>query len=220
MYVEMKHRESADYGIPTRDVRLPATVRQGELAATVADLSNDATVTSILVQYPLPGHLDYFATLAQIDPNKDVDGLHPINLGLLTAGEKTGIIPCTPRGIVTLLERADVVFEQANIVVVGRGLTVGRPLSILLGTSTFGYNATVTVCHSRSADLARYCRSADIVVAAAGSPGLITSDMVHPDLVVVSAGVSFVDGRPRPTSRSTPERRSQHSRPRPAQSAR
>lgn len=198
MYVEMKHTESANYGLPTRDVRLSASIGQSELNKTIADLSNDATVTSVLVQYPLPSGLDYFDALRHLDPDKDVDGLHPINLGLLAAGETSGIIPCTPHGIVTLLEKSDVAFENANVVVVGRGLTVGRPLSILLGTSAFGYDATVTLCHSRTADLARHVRQADVVIAAAGYPGLITSDMVHEEQVVVTAGVSFVEGKAKP----------------------
>jgi methylenetetrahydrofolate dehydrogenase (NADP+)/methenyltetrahydrofolate cyclohydrolase len=198
MYVEMKHTESASYGLPTRELRLSASISQSELNEAIAELSNDVTVTSVLVQYPLPGNLDYFDALRHLDPDKDVDGLHPINLGLLAAGETSGIIPCTPRGIVTLLEKSDVAFENANVVVVGRGLTVGRPLSILLGTSSFGYNATVTLCHSRTVDLARHVRQADVVIAAAGYPGLITSDMVHQDQVVVTAGVSFVEGKAKP----------------------
>lgn len=198
MYVEMKHTESAAYGLPTRDLRLPASISQHELNTTISDLSADPTVTSVLMQYPLPADLDYFEALLHLDPDKDVDGLHPINLGLLAAGETNGIIPCTPHGIVTLLEKSDVSFAQANVVVVGRGLTVGRPLSILLGTSAFGYNATVTLCHSRTPDLARHVRQADVVIAAAGSPGLITADMVNPDQVVVTAGVSFVEGKAKP----------------------
>jgi len=198
MYVEMKHTESASYGLPTRDLRLSASISQSELNETIADLSSDTTVTSVLVQYPLPAGLDYFDALRHLDPDKDVDGLHPINLGLLAAGETSGIIPCTPHGIVTLLEKSDVAFENANVVVVGRGLTVGRPLSILLGTAAFGYNATVTLCHSRTTDLARHVRQADLVIAAAGYPGLITADMVHPEQIVVTAGVSFVDGKAKP----------------------
>lgn len=198
MYVEMKHTESATYGLPTRDVRLPATTSQDELNRTISDLSADPSVTSVLMQYPLPAGLDYFEALRNLNPDKDVDGLHPINLGLLAAGETSGIIPCTPHGIVTLLEKSGVSFEQANVVVVGRGLTVGRPLSILLGTSSFGYNATVTLCHSRTPDLGRHVQNADVVIAAAGSPGLITTDMVKEDQVVVTAGVSFVDGKAKP----------------------
>lgn len=198
MYVQMKHTESAKYGLPSRDVRLPSSISQAELNNTIADLSSDATVTSVLLQYPLPGGLDYFDALRSLDPDKDVDGLHPINLGLLAAGETSGIVPCTPHGIVTLLEKSNIEFENANVVVVGRGLTVGRPLSILLGSSAFGYNATVTLCHSRTVNLARHVRKADVVIAAAGSPGLITADMVHQDQVVVTAGVSFVDGKAKP----------------------
>ncbi|MCL4118756.1 UNVERIFIED_CONTAM: hypothetical protein GTU68_044714 [Idotea baltica] len=198
MYVQMKHTESASYGLPTRDLRLPASTSQTELNKIISDLSADPEVTSVLVQYPLPGNLDYFEALRNLNPNKDVDGLHPINLGLLTAGETNGIIPCTPHGIITLLAKSGISFEQANVVVVGRGLTVGRPLSILLGTSAFGYNATVTLCHSRTPDLARHVRQADVVIAAAGSPGLITADMVTPDQVVVTAGVAFVDGKAKP----------------------
>ncbi len=198
MYVQMKHTESANYGLPSRDVRLPASTSQADLNKTIANLSNDATVTSVLVQYPLPAGLDYFDAMRHLDPDKDVDGLHPINLGLLAAGETSGIVPCTPHGIVTLLEKSDVLFENANVVVVGRGLTVGRPLSILLGSAAFGYNATVTLCHSRTVDLARHVRQADVVIAAAGSPGLITADMVHQNQVVVTAGVSFVAGKAKP----------------------
>ncbi len=195
MYVQMKHRESLDIGIPTRDIRLAASITQEELVVSLKKLSDDPTVTSVLLQYPLPSHLNYFDALSHINPAKDVDGLHPMNLGRLTAGDSGGVLPCTPVGIVKLLEHYQIPFQAHNIVVVGRGNTVGRPLSILLSTAGFGYNSTVTLCHSRSGDLARHVVGADIVVAAAGAPGLITADMVRSDQVIVAAGVAFIDAK-------------------------
>jgi methylenetetrahydrofolate dehydrogenase (NADP+)/methenyltetrahydrofolate cyclohydrolase len=189
-YVNAKHKDCAAIGITSIRRDLPATAGQAEVEAVVAELNADAACTAFLVQQPTG--LDEFAILAAVDPDKDVDGLHPTNLGWLVLG-KPAPLPCTPTGIIELLRRYDVPIAGAKVVVVGRGITVGRPLALMLTRRS--ENATVTVCHTGTLDLAAQVRDADIVVAAAGSPSLITADMVKPGAAVLDAGVSRVDGK-------------------------
>jgi methylenetetrahydrofolate dehydrogenase (NADP+) / methenyltetrahydrofolate cyclohydrolase len=189
-YVNAKHKDSAEIGIASIRRDLPAGSSQAEVEAVIDDLNADATCTAFLVQQPTG--LDENAILARVDPIKDVDGLHPTNLGWLVLG-KAAPLPCTPTGIIELLRHFDVPIAGANVVVVGRGITVGRPLALMLTRRS--ENATVTVCHTGTRDLAGHVRQADIVVAAAGSPGLITAGMIKPGAAVLDAGVSRVDGK-------------------------
>ncbi|MCP2261547.1 methylenetetrahydrofolate dehydrogenase (NADP+) / methenyltetrahydrofolate cyclohydrolase [Streptoalloteichus tenebrarius] len=186
-YVRQKHRDCARIGITSLRRDLPAHASQAEVEATLDELNADPECTGYIVQLPVPGHLDTGALLERIDPAKDADGLHPVNLGRLVLGE-TGPLPCTPRGIVELLRRYEVPLSGANVVVVGRGVTVGRPLGLLLTRRS--ENATVTLCHTGTRDLAAEVRRADIVVAAAGRAGLITPDMVRPGAAVLDVGIT------------------------------
>ena len=192
-YVEMKHQDSAEVGIASIHEHLPAEVSQNELQSVIARFNADPKVHAYLVQLPLPGALDEEAALLAVDPAKDVDGLHPVNLGRLVMGHP-GPLPCTPAGIVELLHAHDVAIEGRHVVIVGRGLTIGRPLALLLSSKLPGCNAAVTVVHTGVPDLAEHVRRADIVVAAAGSAGIVTKDMVKPGAAVVGAGTSW-DGR-------------------------
>lgn len=188
-YVGAKHRDCAQVGITSIRRDLPATATQAEVEAVIDELNADPACSGFLIQQPTG--LDEFALLSRVDPDKDVDGLHPYNLGKLVLGE-SGPLPCTPMGIVELLRRYDVPIAGAEVAVVGRGLTVGRPLGLLM--TRRAENATVTLCHTGTRDLARHVRDADIVVAAAGVPGLITADMVKPGAALLDVGVSRVDG--------------------------
>jgi methylenetetrahydrofolate dehydrogenase (NADP+)/methenyltetrahydrofolate cyclohydrolase len=189
-YVNAKHKDSAEIGVNSIRRELPATATLAEVLAVVDELNADPECTAFLVQQPTG--LDEFAILSRVDPDKDVDGLHPFNLGALVLGE-TAPVPCTPAGIIALLRRYDVPIAGAEVVIVGRGITVGRPLGLMLTRRS--ENATVTLCHTKTRDLAGHVRTADIVVAAAGSPGLITADMVKPGAAVLDVGVSRVDGK-------------------------
>ena len=189
-YVRGKHRDSAEIGIASIQRDLPATATQAEVEVVVAELNADPGCTGYLVQLPLPAGLDPYRVLELVDPAKDVDGLHPVNLGRLVLGEP-GPLPCTPYGIVELLRRYDVPIEGAHAVVVGRGITVGRPLGLLLTRRT--ENATVTLCHTRTRDLAGHLRRADILVAAAGSPGLVRPQDVAPGAAVLDVGITRTD---------------------------
>jgi methylenetetrahydrofolate dehydrogenase (NADP+)/methenyltetrahydrofolate cyclohydrolase len=189
-YVGAKHKDCASIGITSIRRDLPATATQAEVEAVIDELNTDPACTGFLVQQPTG--LDEFALLSRVDPAKDCDGLHPFNLGKLVLFEH-GPLPCTPVGVLELLRRYDVPIEGAEVVVVGRGITVGRPLGLLLTRRT--ENATVTLCHTRTRDLAAHVRGADIVVAAAGVPGIITGDMVKPGAAVLDVGVSRVDGK-------------------------
>jgi len=191
-YVGAKHRDCAEVGIASIRRDLPATATQAEVEAVVDELNADPACTGYLVQLPLPKGLDEFAVLDRVDPVKDVDGLHPANLGRLVLNE-TAPIACTPYGIVELLRRFDVPIAGADVVIIGRGITVGRPLGLLLTRRS--ENATVTLCHTGTRDLAAHVARADIVVAAAGVPDLITADMVKPGAAVLDVGVSRVDGK-------------------------
>lgn len=189
-YVAMKHRDCEALGIVSHHVHLPADAAQDDVLAVVDRFNADPAVDAYLMQYPFPKHLDFEAALLRVDPAKDVDGLHPVNLGHLVQGVD-GPLPCTPAGIQALLVHYGVPIEGRHVVIVGRGLTIGRPLANLLTLKRPNANAAVTVVHTGVADLGAYTRQADIIVAAAGSPGLITADMVAPGAAVVAAGVSF-----------------------------
>ncbi len=191
-YVRGKHADCAKVGIDSIRRDLPADISPAELDATIDELNANPDCTGYIVQLPLPGHLDENAALERIDPDKDADGLHPTNLGRLVLG-KQAPLPCTPRGIVHLLRRYDVPIAGAHVVVIGRGVTVGRPLGLLLTRRS--ENATVTLCHTGTRDLPALTRQADIIVAAVGVPHLVTADMVRPGAAVVDVGVSRVDGK-------------------------
>jgi methylenetetrahydrofolate dehydrogenase (NADP+) / methenyltetrahydrofolate cyclohydrolase len=189
-YVGAKHRDCAEIGVLSIRRDLPATSTQAEVEAVVDELNADPACTGFIVQQPTG--LDEFAILSRVTPEKDIDGLHPYNLGCLVMN-RPAPLPCTPVGIVELLGRFDVPVRGADVVVVGRGLTVGRPLGLILTRKS--ENATVTLCHTGTRDLAAHVRGADIVVAAAGVPGIITADMVKPGAAVLDVGVSRVDGK-------------------------
>ncbi|ROT31802.1 bifunctional methylenetetrahydrofolate dehydrogenase/methenyltetrahydrofolate cyclohydrolase [Micromonospora sp. HM5-17] len=204
-YVDGKHRDCAEVGIASIRRELPADATQSEVEAVLAELNADPACHGYIVQLPLPGQLDTQRVLELIDPEKDADGLHPVNLGRLVLGYP-GPLPCTPRGIVELLRRYDVPLRGAQVAVVGRGNTVGRPLGLLLTRRS--ENATVTLCHTGTLDLAAHTRAADIVVVAAGVPGLLTAEMVRPGAVVVDVGITRVvgpDGKGRYTGDVDPE---------------
>ena len=186
-YVRGKHNDCAKVGITSIRRDLPADITQSDLEAVIDELNANPDCTGYIVQLPLPKHLDENAALERIDPDKDADGLHPINLGRLVLG-KDAALPCTPRGIVHLLRRYDVALDGARAVVIGRGVTVGRPIGLLLTRRS--ENATVTLCHTGTRDLAAEVSRADIVIAAAGVPGLITADMVKPGAAVLDVGVT------------------------------
>jgi methylenetetrahydrofolate dehydrogenase (NADP+)/methenyltetrahydrofolate cyclohydrolase len=193
-YVAMKHRDCVDLGIASvHDVHLPATATQDEVLAVVDRFNTDPAVDAMLLQHPFPPHLDYESALLTADPDKDVDGLHPVNLGRLVMGVE-GPLPCTPVGIQRLLSHHGVEIEGRSVVIIGRGLTIGRPLANLLSLKRPHANAAVTVVHTGVPDLAEHVRRADIVVAAAGSPGLVTADMIKPGAAVVAAGARY-EGR-------------------------
>jgi methylenetetrahydrofolate dehydrogenase (NADP+)/methenyltetrahydrofolate cyclohydrolase len=189
-YVGAKHKDCAEVGINSIARELPSGSSLADVLAVVDELNADPTCTAFLVQQPTG--LDEFAILSRVDPGKDVDGLHPYNLGSLVLGQP-GPLPCTPMGVIELLRRYDVPIAGAHAVIVGRGLTVGRPLGLLLTRRS--ENATVTLCHTGTRDLAASVRLADIVISAAGVPGLITADMIKPGAAVLDVGVSRVDGR-------------------------
>ncbi len=191
-YVNGKHKDCAEVGIESLREDLPATASQDDVLAAVRRLNDNPACTGYIVQLPLPKGIDENAVLGEIDPAKDADGLHPTNLGWLVLG-KPAPLPCTPFGIVELLRRHGVEINGADVTVIGRGVTVGRPLGLLLTRRS--ENATVTLCHTGTRDLAAHVRGADIVVAAAGVPGIITGDMVKPGAAVLDVGVSRVDGK-------------------------
>ena len=237
LYVAGKHRDCAEVGIESIQVQLPATASAADVAWAITELNADQRCTGYIVQLPLPKQMDETTLLSLIDPDKDADGLSPVNLGRLmlgvpaaaqvsgvrhdggsgvaqangvhdsaragavphpynsgVAGGIRTILPCTPRGILALLDRTGRSLDGAEVCVIGRGATVGRPLATLLTWRE--HNATVTVCHTRTRDLAAHTRRADVIVAAAGQPNLLTADMVAPGAVVVDVGIMRVDGKP------------------------
>jgi methylenetetrahydrofolate dehydrogenase (NADP+) / methenyltetrahydrofolate cyclohydrolase len=191
-YVRGKHADCARVGITSIRRDLPADISQAKLDETIDELNENAECTGYIVQLPLPKHLDENAALERIDPAKDADGLHPTNLGRLVLG-KAAPLPCTPRGIVHLLRRYQVAIAGAHAVVIGRGVTVGRPLGLLLTRRS--ENATVTLCHTGTRDLSGLTRQADIVVAAVGVPHMVTAEIIKPGAAVVDVGVSRVEGK-------------------------
>jgi len=191
-YVGRKHADCAEIGIAARDIRLPATTDRQELLAGIARLNADPAIQGFLVQLPLPAGLDEAEALEAVDPGKDMDGLHPVNLGRLLAG-RPGLLPCTPAGVLALLNHHDVPLAGRHVVVIGRGALVGRPLAMLL--SMPGVDATVTLEHSRTPDLAGLTRQADVIVSAAGRTDLVTAAMVRPGAAVVGVGITYLDGQ-------------------------
>lgn len=194
-YVAGKHRDCAEVGIESIRVDLPETASQAEIEAAIDQLNADPACTGYIVQLPLPKGIDQNAILERIDPAKDADGLHPMNLGRLVlrgSGPIDTPLPCTPRAVIELMERHGIDLRGKDVCVVGRGVTVGRSIGLLLIRKEI--NATVTVCHTGTKDLVTHVRQADVVVAAAGSAGLITKDMVKPGAVVLDVGVSRVEG--------------------------
>ena len=189
-YVGGKHKDCAEVGIQSIRVDMPASSTQADVDAEINRLNSDPTVTGYIVQLPLPKHLDSNRVLELMDPNKDADGLHPMNLGRLVLGIDAPL-PCTPRGIVELLRRYDVNLDGAHVVIVGRGVTVGRPLGLLLTRRS--ENSTVTLCHTGTKDLATELKRADIIVAAAGVPGIVTADNVKPGAAVLDVGITRTD---------------------------
>jgi methylenetetrahydrofolate dehydrogenase (NADP+) / methenyltetrahydrofolate cyclohydrolase len=189
-YVNGKHRDSAQVGMASIRRELPATASQAEVEAVIGELNADPACTGYLVQLPLPAGLDAQRVLHRVDPDKDADGLHPVNLGKLVLGEP-GPVPGTPEGIVYLLRHFGVPIAGADVTVIGRGITVGRTLGLLL--TRRGENATVTLCHTGTRDLAAHTRNADIVIVAAGRPRLLTADMVRPGAAVVDVGITRTD---------------------------
>jgi len=191
-YVRGKHADCAKVGIMSIRRDLPADISQAKLDETIDELNDNPECTGYIVQLPLPRHLDENAALERVDPGKDADGLHPTNLGRLVLG-KAAPLPCTARGIVHLLRRYQVAIAGAHAVVIGRGVTVGRPLGLVLTRRS--ENATVTLCHTGTRDLPALTRQADIVVAGVGVPHMVTADMIKPGAAVVDVGVSRVEGK-------------------------
>ena len=186
IYVRMKREDSAEVGIESFHHEPGGDVSQEELAGLIRSLNEDVRVHGILLQIPLPGHLDQDPLISLIDPAKDVDGLTPLSAGLLTQGREGAFASCTPLGVMELLREAEVDLEGARAVVLGRSILVGKPVAALL----LAANATVTQCHSHTRDLAAVCREADVLIAAAGSPGLVTAEMVRPGATVIDVGTN------------------------------
>jgi methylenetetrahydrofolate dehydrogenase (NADP+)/methenyltetrahydrofolate cyclohydrolase len=192
-YVASKDKMCARLGIHSRRIHLPASTTQSELLQQIAALNADPVIHGILVQSPLPAHISEDIIFAAIDPGKDVDGFHPLNAGRLALGDETGFVPCTPAGVLELLKRTGIKLEGAHVVVLGRSRIVGRPVSLLLSSKSV--NATVTVCHSRSRNLAEIGRSADVVIAAIGQPRFVKAEMVREGATVIDVGINRIEGR-------------------------
>lgn len=193
VYVGMKEKACVKLGIRSKNHVLPEDTTEKDLLKFVADLNADATVHGILVQAPLPEHIDSASIFNTLSPGKDVDGFHPVNMGKLLLGDTGGFVPCTPAGVQELLLRTEVELAGAEVVILGRGNIVGKPLAALLLQKANGANATVTLCHSRTRDIAAHCRRADILVAAIGVPEFVKADMVKPGSVVIDVGVNRID---------------------------
>ena len=186
-YVNGKHRDCSQVGINSIRIELPQNVSQAELLKEIDDLNSSKDCSGFIVQLPLPAHIDTNRVLSAIDPDKDADGLHPINLGKLVLSQ-SGVIPCTPRAIVELLRKNEISLSGKEVVIIGRGTTVGRPLSLLL--SSKGIDATVTILHSKSSDIRSHTKRADIVIAALGSAHFLTADMVKEGVVAIDVGIT------------------------------
>jgi methylenetetrahydrofolate dehydrogenase (NADP+)/methenyltetrahydrofolate cyclohydrolase len=189
-YIRIKQRQAGDLGFTSPHIHLPADASQADLLAAVGEFNDDKTVHGLLVQYPVPAHLDYDAALSAIDPDKDVDGMHPVNMGRLALG-LPGPLPCTPAGIEELLAHYEIPVSGRHVVILGRGPTLGRPLAMLLAQKRPTANAAVTVVHTGVPDWGEYTRQADILVAAAGVPGIVQPEHVRPGSVVVGGGVRY-----------------------------
>jgi methylenetetrahydrofolate dehydrogenase (NADP+)/methenyltetrahydrofolate cyclohydrolase len=186
-YVNGKHRDCSQVGINSIRIELPQNVSQAELLREIDDLNSSKDCSGFIVQLPLPSHIDTNRVLSAIDPDKDADGLHPVNLGKLVLSQ-SGVIPCTPRAIVELLRKNEISLSGKEVVIIGRGTTVGRPLSLLL--SSKGIDATVTILHSKSSDIKSHTKRADIVIAALGSAHFLTADMVKEGVVAIDVGIT------------------------------
>jgi methylenetetrahydrofolate dehydrogenase (NADP+) / methenyltetrahydrofolate cyclohydrolase len=198
VYVRSKGKACEEAGMHSVTIRLPAETSETELLATVDDLNADPAIHGILVQLPLPKHINSEKVLHRIDPEKDVDGFHPVNVGKLVTGDKTAFRPATPYGVQQMLIRSGIETKGAHAVIVGRSNIVGKPMANLLIQQGPGGDATVTVCHSRTRDLPSVTRLADILIAAIGKPEFVTADMVRPGAVVVDVGINRVDDASRP----------------------
>ena len=185
VYIRLKHKAAQEAGITPLDRRLPEETSEEELLDLIRELNEDDSIDGLLVQTPLPGQIDEALVMRTIDPMKDVDGLHPFNAGQLYLGEQT-LVPATPLGVMTLLEEYEIPLARRQAVVVGRSTLVGKPAAMLL----LQQNATVTMCHSRTADLARQTLAADVLVVAVGVPGMVTADMVRPGATVIDVGIT------------------------------
>ena len=192
VYVRSKGKACDEAGMHSVTIRLPATTSQAELLDVVSTLNKDSMIHGILVQMPLPKHLDPDAVIRSIDPRKDVDGFHPVNVGKLLIGERDGFVPCTPLGIQVMLKRSGVDTNGAECVIVGRSNIVGKPMAALLIQDAESANCTVTVCHRHTKDLALHTKRADIVIAAAGRAGLVTGDILKPGCVVIDVGMNRI----------------------------
>ena len=191
VYVNSKVRTCGELGIHSRKIELPAETTQEEVLQVVRDLNGDPTIHGILVQSPPPPHINEEAIIGLLDPAKDVDGFHPVNVGKLVMEDDSGFVPCTPQGCIHLLKEAGIETSGASAVVIGRSMIVGKPMALLLMGK--GVNCTVTVAHSRTRDLAAVCRQADILVAAIGKPGFVTADFVKDGAVVIDVGINRVE---------------------------
>jgi methylenetetrahydrofolate dehydrogenase (NADP+)/methenyltetrahydrofolate cyclohydrolase len=192
VYVGMKERACAQLGIHSETHLLPESSPEAELLALLGRLNADARVHGILVQAPLPGHIREAVVYATVSPEKDVDGFHPVNVGKLMLGDASGFRPCTPAGIQELLARSEVPVDGAEVVILGRGNIVGKPMAAILCQKARHANATVTLCHSKTRDISGHCRRADIVIAAMGVPKFVTAEMIKPGAVVIDVGVNRV----------------------------
>jgi methylenetetrahydrofolate dehydrogenase (NADP+)/methenyltetrahydrofolate cyclohydrolase len=193
VYVRSKGKACDEAGMYSSTVRLPVTTTQSELLSVVDGLNRDSLIHGILVQMPLPRHLDADAVIRAIDPRKDVDGFHPINVGKLLIGERDGFVPCTPAGIQEMLRRSHIETSGAECVIVGRSNIVGKPMAALLMQDAAGANGTVTVCHRHTRNLALHTRRADILIVAAGRAGLVTAEMIRTGAVVIDVGMNRID---------------------------
>jgi methylenetetrahydrofolate dehydrogenase (NADP+) / methenyltetrahydrofolate cyclohydrolase len=191
-YVRKKEKTSLEIGIESRVILPPVTISQAELFKLLDDLNTDPGVDGILVQSPLPKHIDEVATFRRVDPRKDVDGFNTVNLGKVAQEDETGFVACTPAGIMELLARSGVDLKGKHVVVLGRSLIVGKPVALLALQKKAGANATVTVCHSGTANLAALTRQADVLIAAIGRPEFVTADMVKPGVVIIDVGINRV----------------------------
>ena len=193
VYVGMKERSAMKLGIRSQTVVLPNETPEVELLDLVKQFNDDDSVHGILVQAPLPSHIDETKVFSMVSPAKDIDGFHPINAGKLILGEKSGFVPCTPGGVHELLIRSSVSVEGSEVVILGRGNIVGKPMAAILCQKKVHANATVTICHSRTRNIACYCRSADIIIAAMGVPEFVKADMVRPGATIIDVGVNRVE---------------------------